>query len=156
MLSNRAKALWLKSRTKESPNGCWEWTGGRHGVGYGASRASMGGGRYAHRAMFEAVCGSIPKGMYVLHSCDNRLCINPAHLFLGTHRDNIADMHAKNRQRGGSLPNEKNPSCRFSDDQIREIREARTRMSMRETMAQFDISESHLLRVLRGEARKGI
>lgn len=156
MLTNRAKALWLKARTKESTGGCWEWTAGRHGVGYGCVPQRFGGGRYAHRAMYEAVCEAIPKGMYVLHSCDNRLCINPEHLSLGTHRDNIADMHAKNRQSGGSLPNEKNPSCKFTDDQIRTMRAARGSMGLRAMVRYFGISETHLLRVIRGDVRKGI
>lgn len=156
MQSQRAKALSLKARTIESPSGCWEWIGGRHGVGYGCVPASMGGGRYAHRAMYESVCGTIPQGMYVLHTCDNRLCINPEHLWLGTHRDNIADMNAKSRQKGGSLPNERNPSCRFTDGQIRSMREARKTMSLRAMVRHFGISETHLLRVMRGESRRGV
>jgi hypothetical protein len=52
----------------------------------------------AHRAAYEVWVGPIPKGMLVLHSCDNRLCINPKHLSLGTHADNMAQMVARGRQ----------------------------------------------------------
>lgn len=156
-LSPRALALWLKSQTAESPSGCWEWTAGKHGVGYGSISRTLGGGGYAHRAMYQSVIGPIPDGMYVLHDCDNRLCINPEHLFPGTHLDNIKDMHAKNRQRGGSMPNEKNPSCKFSDETIRQIRGVRaTGLSLSKIVRQFGISETHLLKVLKGEKRRGI
>lgn len=151
--SKKAIALFLKAKTKPSESGCWEWQAGKYKVGYGASPASCGGGRYAHRAMYAAVIGEIPKGMYVLHSCDNRLCINPEHLSLGTHLDNIKDMHAKNRQRGGSLPNENNPSCKFSDEEILRMRQAKRHMTLRAMTSHFKISESHLLRVLHGESR---
>lgn len=106
--------------------------------------------------MYEAAISPIPEKMYVLHSCDTRECINPAHLFLGTHLDNIKDMHGKNRQRGGSMPNEKNPSCKFSDKQIRIIKEDKLRIGLNATIRKYGISESQLLRVMRGESRKGI
>ena len=149
-------ALFLKSKTSESPSGCWEWKAGRV-VGYGCVPSWCGGGRYAHRAMYEAAVSPIPVGMYVLHSCDNRLCINPEHLFIGTHLDNIKDMHSKNRQRGGSMPNENNPSCKFSDGKIKEIRDARKHgLLLGQIVKKFGISETHTLRVLKHESRRNI
>lgn len=154
-LSLREKALFLKSKTKETDSGCWEWQGPLHTVGYGSvSRPKIGGGGYAHRAMVEAVIGPIPEKMQVMHSCDNRKCINPEHLSWGTHLDNIRDMQAKNRHRGGSLPNEKNPNHKFSDEQILKIREARKNgMRFTQLMREFQISESHLIRVIKNETR---
>lgn len=144
----------LKKRSRETSSGCWEWTGGRHGTGYGCVPKKDGGGRYAHRAMYEAAFGAIPKGLYVLHHCDNRLCINPAHLFLGSHLDNIKDMHAKGRQSGGSMPNEANPFCKFSNDMIRGIRAAcKAGVQKREIEKTFSISETHYYRVVKGVSR---
>ncbi|MDO8703390.1 MAG: HNH endonuclease [Sulfuricaulis sp.] len=117
--SGRSLALWLKSRTVESPSGCWDWTGAQQGVGYGFVPAKMHKSRYAHRAMYEAVCSPIPSGYFVLHSCDNPRCINPAHLMVGTHKDNMRDRDAKGRTK---LPphtcGQKQPAAKMTDETV--------------------------------------
>ena len=144
----------LKSKTVEVESGCWEWQAGMHGVGYGSCSAKLGGGNYAHRAMFIASGRELPKGMYVLHKCDNRKCINPDHLFLGTHLDNIKDMHAKGRASGGSMPGEKNPSVKFSDQEIQAIRGAYSAGLQKKVIEQkFQISETHYYRIIKGDSR---
>ncbi len=80
--------------------GCWEWT--RYTNPQGSGRMGGGVGRgliYTHRASYETYVGPIPEGMLVCHHCDNPPCCNPAHLFIGTYRDNANDCEAKGRNR---------------------------------------------------------
>lgn len=99
--------------------GCIEWTGHTVGGGYGQVRHN-GKDAYAHRVAFERAFGAIPKGMFVLHKCDNRPCCNPDHLFLGTHADNMRDKVKKGRS--ASMPGETNPSAKLTADEVRLIR----------------------------------
>lgn len=82
---------------------CWEWVGFKNAAGYGRVKMSaLGGnrakGHLAHRVAWLLFKSPIPNGLCVLHRCDNRGCVNPDHLFLGTYQDNCDDMIAKNRQ----------------------------------------------------------
>lgn len=99
-LSVLPKRFWKKVQYAES--GCWEWTGCLNSMGYG--RTFFGGKHvYAHRVMLEAAKGPL-NGLHALHACDNPKCVNPAHLFAGTHQDNMRDMVRKGRKRGGGRP----------------------------------------------------
>ena len=88
--------FWNKVSKTEN---CWNWTASIQGQnGYGYFRISKKEGcTVAHRFSYELANGAIPSGMLVCHTCDNPLCVNPAHLFLGTHRDNALDREKKNR-----------------------------------------------------------
>jgi len=82
---------------------CIEWSGWIEKNGYG--RRKIGGRKYfVHRLVYEKTYGPIPKGMMVCHTCDNRKCINPLHLFLGTAQDNMNDMRNKNRSKYPGAP----------------------------------------------------
>lgn len=87
---------YLLARCIKNKNGCWEWTLSR-AQGYGKFMNKQRKRVMAHRESYKAFIGEIPKGLLVCHSCDNRLCINPDHLFLGTYKDNMDDMVKKGR-----------------------------------------------------------
>ncbi len=86
---------------------CWLWTAGTNGQYGSFGRGTREQGKeLAHRMAYELTHGSIPKGLFVRHTCDTPLCCNPAHLELGTHVDNMHDMHARGRSRGDKFTSE--------------------------------------------------
>ena len=94
------------------PDECWEWTGSRMTNGYGQFRVRRSGDKVvqtgAHRFSYELHYGPIGStDILVCHTCDNRLCVNPAHLWLGSHKDNAEDMVAKQRSHRGVRSNSK-------------------------------------------------
>lgn len=78
---------------------CWLYKGHRLPSGYGQFQVQIRCCEYAHRMAYCFTKGSIPKRLHVLHTCDVRNCVNPKHLWLGTHQENMADMVAKGRHR---------------------------------------------------------
>ncbi len=95
-----AERFWPKV-DKRGPNDCWLWTGSFR---YAYGRISVGahGAISAHRASWEIHNGPIPPGMFVCHRCDVPACVNPSHLFVGTHIDNETDKDAKGRRSRGA------------------------------------------------------
>ena len=94
----RLAAFW--DRTAQGENGCVVWLGPKDADGYGMVRMSGNVVRRAPRIAYALAKGAIPDGMIVMHACDNPPCVNPEHLTIGTHADNMADKVAKGRARG--------------------------------------------------------
>lgn len=94
---------------------CWEWSGFLDKDGYGNLFVERTKPIRAHRFSWLFHFGEIPEGLRVCHKCDNRSCVNPDHLFLGTAKDNTHDMYKKRRDRWSRFPSS-NPSPRKRDN----------------------------------------
>jgi hypothetical protein len=137
------------------PYDCWDWPGTRNDHGYGTMAVGRAGQqriRRAHRLAWEFLVGPIPDGLDVCHHCDNRLCINPKHLFLGTHAENMRDAARKGRTRGGlvPLPGEANPGARLTDAEVLAMRRRYSagRVTMSRLAAEYGVSLSVVANVL--------
>lgn len=139
---------WFLKRVEKSED-CWLWTGSRNSKGYGKFE-NKGRNWMAHRWSYEHYTGPIPSGLFVLHRCDVKNCVNPEHLFVGTHRANMADMTAKGRQARG----ERMGSAKLTDDLVREIGASSDPVEV--LCDRYGVTEMAMRAVVNGESWKHV
>lgn len=143
-------ALFLKKMKPNNTTGCWEWTAAVCD-GYGRVRF-QGKMQLAHRVSFELHFGSIPDGPLVCHRCDNPICVNPEHLFLGSHSDNMADMAHKGRRRGiTAVHGERHGRAKITDADVATIRSSG--QSSVALAREFDVSDRQIRHIRAGKSR---
>jgi len=134
---------------QSGPTECWPWLAGKIPDGYGVIRddaANGGNVLRAHCVAWELTHGPIPKGLCVLHHCDNPACCNPKHLYLGTKADNVFDMLTRGRGRDSG----RNAHSRLTNELIPEVRHryAEGSMTQRELAAEYNVDQSQISRIV--------
>lgn len=132
-LTVSAQARFWDKVTKGGDDECWIWTGSTSGYWpYERGHLGINGSTVnSHLVSWVIANGRIPVGMNVLHKCDVMLCVNPLHLFLGTHQENMWDAANKGRMRGRRR--------KFTDKQVIEIRKLAEQSSYHKIAAQYDV-----------------
>lgn len=146
--------FWKKAKGSADPNVCWLWHGATNDAGYG--QLSVDGKlEYAHRFSFRTYKRSLRSGEIVLHSCDTPACINPNHLFAGTHQENTDDKINKGRDR--KARGKDHPSVRLTEDKVREIDQLlRQGTTQRGIAAQYGVAHTTIEAIAIGRSWKHV
>jgi len=132
---------------------CWLWTGATTPGGYGRFTLNKVY-KSTHRVSYELTHGLIPDGLDVLHRCDVRMCVNPAHLFLGTDLDNMADMVAKGRQTLGT----RNAMAKLNAEKVRDIKKrcGAKEISQSAIAREYGVDQCTVVDILQGRTWKHV
>lgn len=160
-----AERFWQKVEKSPEPDGCWEWTAARCSGGYGSfvrshDRPAPTVLIQAHRMAWELTYGPPPSDLDVLHKCDNRACVRPDHLFLGTHTDNMRDMVAKGRRnpKSKAKSGEAHHFAKLTADDVRAIRAryALGGVTMRVIAAEYGVNTALIGRIILRQIWKSV
>lgn len=135
---------------------CWTWIHSKNSDGYGLLKVCVYGVMYGtHRFSYLINKGDIPVGLEVCHTCDNRNCVNPDHLWLGSHIDNVNDMNNKGRR--PEFKGSKNPMSKLTELDVCNIRKRLdTRESLIKIAKDYGVSSTQIIYILRTENRGAI
>lgn len=153
-----AEIFWTKVQIG-APDECWPWRQSTKAGGYGqlmVARRNV----LAHRYAYELTNGAIPAGQFVCHSCDNRRCCNPAHLWLGTPLDNVRDMYTKGRRRSPSpevvrvaMAKRGRTNAKLTIDDVRTIRQRRANGESLQSIANaYGVNQSNISKITRNQS----
>jgi len=149
--------FWSKVEIR-GPDECWEWMGAKSDKGYG--RFWVNDQMWAAtRVAFILAHVEIPGGLLVLHTCDNPGCVNPDHLYAGTHKDNHLDMVTRNRApTPNSMPGETNPGSKLTARGVKDIRKryAAGGILQRQLAEEYGVAQTNISFIVRGEHWKHI
>lgn len=162
-IENMPQGIYIRKGTLEEKfwrrvkktNTCWEWIGCKDTGGYGQFwNIHLQKLQKASRIIWVIQNGEIPNGLFVLHKCDNRICVNPNHLFLGTAKDNIQDMLKKGR--GDYLKGEKNVSAKLTLKKVKIIRKLykQSNLSQKDLAKKFNVHYRTIFDIVNGKTWK--
>lgn len=138
-----------RSVVVNSISGCWDWQRGKSGNGYGMMRDRRKP-VHVHRKAYELWVGPVPKGEFVCHSCDNKSCVNPDHLFAGTAGDNSRDAAKKGIAPRGL----RHGMSKFTADEVRAIRSST--VSQRKLAAVYGVGPDTIGKARRGDSYRDV
>ncbi len=143
--------FWSKVRIPDNPTDCWEWQSTLNDGGYG--RMSRNGKWLpAHRFAYKQLKGDIPEGLQIRHMCHNRKCCNPAHLEVGTQKDNAQDAVDAGRHPHGRT----NGNSKLTDAAILHIRRNPERLKSYQLAEQFGVSKATISGIKNGRVWKHV
>lgn len=148
----------LLSKIIKLPNECWEWQGALQGKGYGFT-IYKGKTMTAHRASYIVFKQEIPDRLQICHHCDNKKCINPKHLFLGTGSDNMQDAMTKGRMKNVFSKGHKSTRRFLSETKVKSIKKSLLQypaISLKDIAKKHKISYDNLRSIRRGSAYKNV
>lgn len=160
MATTTRSERYLAKVDRREPNECWPWLASTNPCGYGTFSGGIDENgvrqQLAHRFGYALQVGPIPSGLQVCHTCDNPPCQNPAHWFLGTHRENHEDKIKKGRQGPPvRLNGSTNPNAKLTDREIAEIRRRWcTGQTQTHLALAYGVAQSHISRIVNRRQRR--
>ena len=150
-----AKRFWTKVKAGKSAD-CWEWQAFISPKGYGQFQVRKSRPAPAHRVAYVLARGDIKDADLICHTCDNRKCCNPNHLYLGTPKSNMDDMIARGRAYHPPMHGEKIGTAKLTESDVLKIRELHPSVSLRELAKQYKVDYTNISNIIRRKTWKHI